>query len=62
MRDKNRIKPFLEELGKLWSRVPDWRFGQLIYNLTRGKSLFNIEEDELLDIIKDLIEKGLVEE
>lgn len=27
MRDKTRIKPFLEELGKIWEEeVPDWRF------------------------------------
>ena len=29
MRDKNRIKPFLERLEKVWNEVPDWRFGQV---------------------------------
>lgn len=26
MRDINRIDPFLERLGKVWKKVPDWRF------------------------------------
>lgn len=32
MRDKNRIKPFLEKLEGYWNKVPDWRFGQLMIN------------------------------
>jgi hypothetical protein len=33
MRDKERIDPFLEKLGKLWKENPDQRFGQLVYNI-----------------------------
>ena len=34
MRDPNRIEPFLQELGKIWKEeCPDWRFGQLIFNV-----------------------------
>lgn len=29
MRDKNRIRPFLQQLQLLWEEHPDLRFGQL---------------------------------
>lgn len=34
-RDPDRIKPFLRELEAFWRARPDWRFGQLIMNLSR---------------------------
>ncbi len=55
MRDPNRIKPFLETIEKCWSKVPDWRFGQLIENLKRRldiEDLFYIEDKELEKLIK----------
>lgn len=55
MRDPNRIKPFLETIEKCWSKVPDWRFGQLIENLKRKldiEDLFYIEDKELEELIK----------
>ena len=55
MRDPNRIKPFLETIEKCWSKVPDWRFGQLIENLKRRldiEDLFYIEDKELEELIK----------
>lgn len=63
MRDPNRIKPFLETIEKCWSKVPDWRFGQLIENLKRRldiKDLFYIEDEELEEAIKSIfdINKG----
>lgn len=54
MRDPNRIPDILTLLQKGWSKVPDWRFGQLIENLKRyiGRSdLFFTEDDEMVDII-----------
>lgn len=33
MRDRKRIEPFLAELGELWEKYPDLRFGQLVANL-----------------------------
>ena len=31
MRDPDRIDAFCKELAKIWkSKVPDWRFGQLV--------------------------------
>ena len=55
MRDPNRIKPFLETIEKCWSKVTDWRFGQLIENLKRRldiEDLFYIEDKELEELIK----------
>lgn len=49
MRDINRIDPFLEKIGELWKRVPDWRFGQLMYNfLSEIGDPFYLSEDEFL--------------
>lgn len=49
MRDINRIDPFLEKIGELWKRVPDWRFGQLMFNfLSEYGDPFYLSEDEFL--------------
>lgn len=52
MRDKNRIKPILKELEKLWLQNPDFRIGQLILAITKTKEsnpeLFYKEDDEFL--------------
>lgn len=55
MRKKERIKPFLEEIGKLWETVPDWRFGQLIINVlgTCKKDPWFYEEEEMLELWKE---------
>ena len=48
MRDINRIPPFLEAVGKIWSeKCPDYRFGQLMENFRRlYGDPFYLEEDE----------------
>lgn len=59
MRDIKRIKPFLEEIEKLWEKVPDWRFGQLIMNVlgTCKKDPFFYEEDEMLELWKEFFKE-----
>lgn len=61
MRDPKRIKPLLMEIEKQWENFPDWRFGQLIENIKRFygvDDLFFIEDDKMLELIKDfMIEK-----
>lgn len=56
MRDPNRIKLFLKELEKYWTKYPDTRFGQLIYNFNKrireDGDTFNIENNEYLECIK----------
>ena len=54
MRDKNRIKPFLQEIEKEWLKVPDWRFGQWFFNtvISAVGDPFFIEDEDLLKLIK----------
>ena len=58
MRNPDRIDPFLERLGKAWKRVPDWRFGQFMANISRSmdRDMFFPEDDEMIDFIEKLIE------
>ena len=61
MRDKDRIEPFLEKFKELWllEDCTDIRFGQMIYNLvTRTrKTMYNMEENEWMEIIQKEIDK-----
>ena len=59
MRDTKRIKPFLEEIEKLWEKVPDWRFGQLVMNVlgTCKKDPFFYEDDEMLELWKEFFKE-----
>ncbi|GAB2688611.1 hypothetical protein [Aliiglaciecola aliphaticivorans] len=41
MRDPERITELLELINALWSKSPDLRFNQLIYNLQYGYSQKN---------------------
>lgn len=50
MRNPKRIKFVLRELERLWLQVPDWRLGQLVFNIV-GRDPFYIED-------YDLVEKG----
>ena len=43
MRNPDRIPEIIELLQKAWELVPDWRLGQLIYNMA-GKDPFYMEE------------------
>lgn len=56
MRDKNRIKPFLNKLEKLWLKYPDYRFGQIIYLLADEieRDIFFPEEKEWEEAISKL--------
>ena len=56
MRDINRIEPLLDKFEELWKLNPDIRFGQMVYNLTRGWDLFNLEDDKMLEIINQLLQ------
>ena len=59
MRDPDRIKPFMNELCKLWKKYPDYRFGQLIYMVV-GKmqcgDIFFPEDDKWIAAIENLME------
>lgn len=53
MRDPNRIADFMDELERAWSRVPDWRFGQLVVNVL-GADPFYVEDDKALEKFKNM--------
>ena len=50
MRDANRIEPTLSRIAELWkNNVPDWRFGQLLYNfLAVYGDPFYLEDDDFI--------------
>lgn len=58
MRKKERIKPFLERLEKVWELVPDWRFGQLMVNVfgSMKRDPFFPEDEEMIEIIEKYFE------
>ena len=61
MRKKERIKPFMEELGKIWEdNCPDWRFGQLMINVLSSMPIdpFFPEEDKMLEYFREYFKKN----
>lgn len=58
MRDPNRIEPFLAEIAKLWHKVPDGRFGQLICNIPFKRDPFYMEDDEFLECVERLFDES----
>lgn len=58
MRNPERIDPFLEKVGKLWKKYPDFRFGQLIYLIADevGRDIHFPEEEEWNDALDRLID------
>ena len=59
MRNKDRIDPFLEELGSVWkTKFPNWRFGQLMFNFLSSldRDPFFMEEDEFLKRLKEYVD------
>lgn len=59
MQKINEVKLFCDELAKLWSKYPDYRFGQMMYNFTRAvelkcnRDLFYIENNEIMELLKE---------
>ena len=54
MRAPKRINKFLEEVGEVWKKVPDWRFGQLMSNFFRwyNRDPFFLEEDKFIELLR----------
>lgn len=60
MRDQARIYEFCNRLAAAWSKVPDWRFGQLMMNCLgemahAGRDPFFPEEDEMIKFIEKYV-------
>ena len=63
MRDPNRIPTFCYHLTQLWEKYPNLRFTQIIELIKsdyflKEKKLFYWEDEEVLNIIKRLIESA----
>ena len=53
MRNPNRLYNFYEELNRIHiTYVPDWRFGQMMYNIFGNEDIFYLEEDNVLKRVK----------
>lgn len=63
MRDPDRIDKFCEKLKKIWSEVPDWRFGQLMSNMLgayfseTGRDIFFPEDEEVFEFFESYIKR-----
>lgn len=54
MRDKDRIRPFLNEVANIWEKYPDLRFGQLVMDVMPcSNRLWNIEEKAMLEAFRE---------
>ena len=59
MRDPKRISQMMNLIQRGWKTVPDWRFGQLIENLSRYigvDDLFYIEDDKMMKVIAEFFD------
>jgi len=54
MRDPNRIDVILKQLGNIWKEYPDIRLGQFIINAVSIDSIYYIEDDILINRIREL--------
>lgn len=59
MRDPNRIDVICDLLRDVWKQYPDWRLGQLIFNLTGKYDCFYVEDDALEEALKMNLQKDL---
>lgn len=60
-RNLERIPELLAELEKVWRKCPDMRFGQLVNCIVINESVrFNMEDDEMIEAIKDFGSKLIV--
>ena len=53
MRDVNRIDKILNEIKDIWEEYPDLRLGQLICNVVRDPALYYIEDEALVEILRE---------
>lgn len=60
MRDPKRIYSTVSEIATIWADLPDWRFGQLMYNFKTymerdGRDIFFMEEDEFIQRLREYV-------
>ena len=62
MRDPKRIYPTTQALAEIWMGLPDWRFGQLMYNFKtamerEGRDIFYMEEAEFIQRLREYVDQ-----
>lgn len=57
MRDPERIERICNLLKEVWKQYPDWRLGQLIFNLTGRYDCFYVEDNTLEEALKMNLQK-----
>lgn len=57
MRDTNRIDEICDLLKEVWKQYPDWRLGQLIFNLTGMYDCFCVGDNVLEEALKMNLQK-----
>ena len=63
MRDPARIPEVLKALQEAWEQEPDWRLGQLVFNIARSaghRDSYYIEDDKLVESLKEFATLGQV--
>lgn len=59
MRSKDRMAPFLKQVEEQWKKLPDWRFGQLMFNFFSAKGdPFYWEEGRFIEELEDFINEN----
>lgn len=56
MRGPKRIDVILTEISNIWHKYPDMRLGQLIGSVLEGPNLYYVEDDGLINALKDMYE------
>lgn len=61
MRKPERLDNFYAKLAELHKKyVPDWRFGQMIYNYLREMpDPFYLEEDKMLEKLEEYLKENI---
>lgn len=62
MRDPKRIHRTALAIANVWADLPDWRFGQLMYNFKtamerEGRDIFYMEEDEFVQRLREYVDQ-----
>ena len=52
MRDPNRIDVICDLLKEVWKQYPDWRLGQLLFNITGQYDMFHVEDDTIENMLR----------
>lgn len=57
--DPKRIQAFCNRLARAWEMLPDWRFGQLMFNVLSefGRDPFYCEDDQMIDFLENYVMK-----